>query len=224
MSVKCLIYCSRGKLLERHWKKIDGIGKFILYHHSDKVKYCDHNSPHRLNGKIVASFDCEKVEKIVATKWSVCCGCVYYQFETKDLLRKSCLEYTYLCDYLENKEGYAIHISNLEIFDEPKEVCEYKGECINKKWSYCPSCKVGYEYISEDEAEFYRAYGTCSTEWVCLNWLKKAPQNMCYCYDQDRKNHYVLISIKPEWVAKILNGKKTIEVRKKVVNALKELI
>ena len=218
MSVKCLIYCSRGKLLERHWGKIDGIGKFILYHHSDKVKYCDTNSPHRLNGKIVASFDCEKVEEFTTDYRG-------NKEQNKRIVKDSCVPLGDLVDYQkENHLLYAIHISNLEIFDEPKEVREFKGQCINKKWSYCPSCKVGYEYISEDEAEFYRAYGTCSTEWVCLNWLKKAPQNMCYCYDQERKIHYVLISIRPEWVAKILNGKKTIEIRRSIVNKLKELI
>ena len=38
------------------------------------------------------------------------------------------------------------------------------------------------------------------------------------CY---KKEKYILISIKSEWVCKILNGEKTIEVRKRV---LKEMI
>jgi predicted transcriptional regulator len=50
--------------------------------------------------------------------------------------------------------------------------------------------------------------------------LKKAPQNMCYVYDKDG-NKYVLISVHPEWLAMILNGLKTIEVRRKV---LKEVL
>lgn len=53
--------------------------------------------------------------------------------------------------------------------------------------------------------------------------LTKAPQNMCYCYHW-LGDEYVLISIRPEWVAKILNGEKTIEIRKSIVNKLKELI
>lgn len=246
MSVKCLIYCTKAYpyLTRGNSGKTYpscAISNGILDWH--------------LNGKIVASFDCEKVDyyqmeyhknNLVMNDISI-----YDEFESKEwghdcfnrvisneysdeeianceLIKKSCLSFDELGKYVCPKNGidnfYAIHISNLKIFDKPKEVRGYKGECINKKWSYCPSCEVGYEYISEDEAEFYRAYGTCSTEWVCLNWLKKAPQNMCYCYDQERKTQYVLISIRPEWVAKILTGKKTIEVRKKVVNALKELV
>ena len=53
--------------------------------------------------------------------------------------------------------------------------------------------------------------------------LTKSPQNMCYCYHW-LGDEYILISIRPEWVEKILNGEKTIEVRKSIVNKLKELI
>ena len=49
--------------------------------------------------------------------------------------------------------------------------------------------------------------------------LSKAPQNMMYVELDDIK--YILISIRPEWLCKILNGEKTIEVRKKV---LKEML
>lgn len=48
----------------------------------------------------------------------------------------------------------------------------------------------------------------------------KAPQNMMRVYDRFG-NKYILISIRPEWLCKILNGKKTVEVRKKV---LKEML
>lgn len=48
----------------------------------------------------------------------------------------------------------------------------------------------------------------------------KAPQNMMRVYDRFG-NKYILISIRPEWLCKILNGDKTIEVRKKV---LKEML
>lgn len=51
----------------------------------------------------------------------------------------------------------------------------------------------------------------------------KAPQNMMRVYDRFG-NKYILISIRPEWLCKILNGEKTIEVRKKVLNCLKEII
>lgn len=53
--------------------------------------------------------------------------------------------------------------------------------------------------------------------------ITKAPQNMCYCYD--RFGHkYVLISIRPEDLEKILNGKKTIEARKQILKEMKDLM
>lgn len=53
--------------------------------------------------------------------------------------------------------------------------------------------------------------------------IKRAPQNMMHVYDSDG-NKYILISIKPKHLKNIINGKKTIEVRKKILNDLKELI
>lgn len=50
----------------------------------------------------------------------------------------------------------------------------------------------------------------------------KAPQNMQYVYSCYDKNEYVLISIQPQWLCKLLNGEKTIEVRKKVLKRMLE--
>lgn len=49
--------------------------------------------------------------------------------------------------------------------------------------------------------------------------VNKAPQNMMRAYKDGQT--YILISIRPEWICKILNRKKTIEVRRKV---LKEML
>ena len=53
--------------------------------------------------------------------------------------------------------------------------------------------------------------------------ITKAPQNMCRVYDRFG-NKYILISIRPEWVCKILNGEKTIEIRKQIIKELKEIV
>ena len=52
--------------------------------------------------------------------------------------------------------------------------------------------------------------------------LKRAPQNMMWVWYKGER--YVLISIKPKWLCKILNGEKTIEVRRKILKGLKDLI
>lgn len=48
----------------------------------------------------------------------------------------------------------------------------------------------------------------------------KAPQNMMKVFDK-HGNLYVLISVQSEWLCKILNGEKTIEVRKQVLKEMK---
>lgn len=50
--------------------------------------------------------------------------------------------------------------------------------------------------------------------------IEKAPQNMQMVLNEKLED-CILISIRPEWLCKILNGEKTIEVRKKV---LKEML
>lgn len=55
--------------------------------------------------------------------------------------------------------------------------------------------------------------------------IKKAPQNMMKCKvwlgSIEQMEECVLISIRPQWLCKILNGEKTIEVRKKVLKEMK---
>lgn len=130
------VYCSKGK--ER------------LVNLIDDSFYCGAST--RLNGKVVFKFRCYKVEEIVLNKNHF----VNEQYSTdeldyEELLKQSCLTYKELDDYLQCEIAYAIHISNLEIFDKPKELSEFKY------W--------------KDKSE----YG-CWYE----NKLTKAPQNMVY--------------------------------------------
>lgn len=119
-----------------------------------------------MNGKVVARFWCDKVETISlpytyfgTNKWVSCENERTLQTETIDeqeLLKKSCISEEQIYKYLNFKKspkqvGYAVHISKLEIFDEPRELSEFKF------W--------------KDKSE----YG-CWYE----NKLTKAPQNYCY--------------------------------------------
>ena len=108
-----------------------------------------------------------------------------------NLENASCLDRDEIENYLKDNKGYAIHIKNLHIFDKPRDIKNY----------YNIAARTMQDYMNQ------RA-------------LVKVPQNMCNAYDV-YKNHCVLISIKPKDLCKILNGEKTIEVRKKV---LKEML
>lgn len=146
------IYCTKGELLQRHWQKVDGIGKFITY--GRKAKEKDYNSPHTLNGKVIGRFYCDNVEEI---KYKIGCPFPYLDFESE--LPKTCLTDEELEDYLFTKKGYqngyAIHISKLEIFDKPKELSEFNSWVVSeetyllKKFTKAPQ---NYYYIKNAAA------------------------------------------------------------------------
>lgn len=211
--MKLLLYCTKAKPYLYETRTIfenSPIEFQLLY---GKPKYPDEPLfgslvlyGEKLNGKVVGECDFE-VEKIKLKQTHH----DFYLF-TK-LLEESCLCEDELFKYLDNKSGYAIHIKNLKIFDELMGLSEYNKKIEYKK---CDNC--------EEHCKFYYSKNTMSgeTNTGCTRYyrLPKAPQNMCYCYDASG-NKYVLISIQPQWLCKILNGKKTIEIRKKV---LKEML
>lgn len=88
----------------------------------------------RVNGKVVARFWCDKVEEIkfhCLTKTnSYGVQRVEATFTTQtlsftELKKLSCLTGDDLMKYLNDADGYAIHVNDLEIFDKPKELSEF---------------------------------------------------------------------------------------------------
>ena len=181
--MKLLLYCTKAKpyLVKRNIFAGVEPSYFIL----------KENVEDRLNGKIVAECDFEVEDLRIVDDDPL--GAYWYETKTlneNEILEKSCLTSDELFEYLgEDNEGYAIHIKNLHIFDEPRKL---------------------YDCLIHPKIE-PRYYG--------CEHLSKAPQNMMYVELDDIR--YILISIRPEWLCKILNGEKTIEIRKKV---LKEML
>ena len=176
--IKLLLYCVKAKpyLVE------DTIQNHFWLSNKTMQK------PVSLNGKIVAECDFE-IEKIIKVFDGYSGTNTYY----KELEKQSWLSREQFNNYLKGKNGYAIHIKNLTIFDKPRELNEfYNSKDYDKTWQP----------------------------------IIKAPQNMMYAdYINIEKNififkPYILISIRPEWLVKILNGEKIIEVRKKVLKEM----
>ena len=149
-----------------------------------------------LNGKIVAECDYEVEE-------------IYYLSFMNEKLRQriykeSCLSDEEISNYMNRHDTmYAIHIKNLHIFDKLIELNElYNDEEqlneVNSLWDFYGMP----DYESYEEIQ-----------------IKKAPQNMMYAYSYTGEK-YVLISIHPEHLCKILNGEKTIEVRRRVLKGM----
>lgn len=199
MKIKALLYCTK----QPH--KLYATDKGYVIADCELGDY--YSKKEKINGKIVAECDFEVEEINCSSVFNHCY--TTWNLGQDELLKFSCLERKQLVDYLgyENQIdgkwcGYAIHIENLKIFDKPRELSDYY--------------------------KFDGVYNDIN------NWktIDKAPQNMMYAYDLISELGFsgtynmqlikkVLISIRPEWLCKILNGEKTIEVRKKV---LKEMV
>ncbi len=101
-------------------------------------------------GKVIGEFICNKVE--VFSVGSLRCD---------DIEKLACLSYTEMINYFYKPEeldgktakfGYGWHISDLKIYDKPKELREFKrwnrteenAPCAHTKWLYsdCKDCKA----------------------------------------------------------------------------------
>ena len=177
---KCYIYCTKEGYKGKYLHTSNQHGKLLFWHNPNDTTITvqpeeyDYTA-YACGGKVVGEFVCDKIVPVS----------VYYSDSNAPIANKEfsffCLTDKEIMDYLGNGvQGWGWQISDLKIYDKPKTLEDFRKPCISPEMPYCPLCKVGYEYISETEAEFYRVDGECNTEWHCLNWIKKPPQSWCY--------------------------------------------
>ena len=151
------IYCTKGG--KKDWHLIEVIDTDTGWEGYEYDYYIGSKGylKHCLEGKVVARFWCDTVEEIecysyLPDDWD-------YDFETElmgrdELYRKSCLSKGEIACYLLEKNGYAIHITKLEIFDKPE-----KADCFLRHQPIWKTCNNHY----------YKSYQ-----------LTRAPQSWCY--------------------------------------------
>ena len=151
------MYCSKdgyNHLHERADHSTDGtLGYSTRYYKAENVRGWG-IEPAPLNSNVVFKFRCYKVEMITYDS-------IYKLFKLNNVLQNSCLKEEELFDYLKGKNGFAIYISDLEIFDKPKELSKFY--------------KVGHY---EDLDDCFTDEKQINGEW-CIP-IKKAPQNFTY--------------------------------------------
>lgn len=111
------VYCTKGG----QYLSYRADNKFVLHNLKDYGRY---------NGKVVAKFYVDEVEDI-KYNWND----LLYETETLyqgALSGLSCLPYWKMSGYLGMKNGYAIYVDNLTIFDTPKELNEFKKKNESK--------------------------------------------------------------------------------------------
>lgn len=196
--MKLLLFCTSAKeLLWFNHKYADG-NKFFMDGAYNRV--LDDCPDFYVNGKVVAECDF-KVEKVTYELY----GDLDWQHDylpTTDTLSivnlesESCMDREEISERLNHKDGYAIHIENLNIFDTPKNVSDYHsfsdygGLLITHELNYTPR-----------------------------NMMRVSVSNWDYGFF-DWKDVDVLLPISPNDLCKILNGEKTIEFRKRVLKVM----
>ena len=94
--------------------------------------YCTYGNPKenyalRKQGKVIGEFICDKASELdYVYYWNN-----GYEFET-------CLTYRQVADYGKGKTLYGWHISDLKIYDKPKELSEFSRPCSYS--GLCFSC------------------------------------------------------------------------------------
>lgn len=156
---KCYIYCTQSAdmlwiLKERerslHPDKIADVFK--------AAKCC---GAYRGNGKVIGEFTCNRVTNLFSNS--------RFWLDEDDVLH-TCLSAAEMRKYANGAHGlYGWHISNLKIYDTPKELIEFHT------WKKCKSCnKSGYESTA------------CIYDENCIipAAITKAPQSWCYVEEE----------------------------------------
>lgn len=114
----------------------------------------------KANGKVIGEFVCDSIRKISCTNNNE--GVWLKSTAGEFILGMSALTHDEISSYLENSSGYAWHISNLVIYDEPRELREF--------------CKIG---VCPCDAKSI-LHCTENMSFCAKRNLIIAPQSWCY--------------------------------------------
>ena len=161
---KCYIYCTKGDPSDPHQR---------LETHSDgKVHLC--------NGKVIGEFVCNRI--ILTATWrlrgeTVKCAKrteIETQFPTL-----SCLTIDEIREYAGSNQRiiYCWLISDLVIYEKPKELAEFTPHCRYMDDDMCDYRKVACNYQAFD----HNPWPDCSVNDVtCKKRMRRPPQSWCY--------------------------------------------
>lgn len=135
---KCYIYCTLQGCNE--FFRVDLVRDVAKW---NRGKWADRK------GKVIGEFTCDRIDRITHIGYTgipnlvetrICDAATMRTSPVGGLLNAACLTPKMLNDYLAWGDGYGWHISNLKIYDTPKELIEFHT------WEKCKSCsKSGYE-------------------------------------------------------------------------------
>lgn len=117
-------------------------------------------------GKVIGEFTCDEINRVNI--------CGFWDDSGKQLdnrLKETCLISKEFLDYLGEKVGYGWHITDLRIYDAPRDLSEFWRDCpeYSELSTNCWAC----ENVCGDGDET-----DCNTDG--RRYLRRAPQSWCY--------------------------------------------
>ena len=120
----------------------ESLGKKISCRQCAIWQNCPMRSPFGCNegaGAVVGEFICDKIEECIPDYNPVTQEFFYNEWEDSEA---ACLTAEEQSKYGKGKPLYGLHISELKIYDEPKELGEFRTiKCTNKNGS-CSDCNI----------------------------------------------------------------------------------
>ena len=155
---KVYIYATKGEALWKIRKR--PILIVPTYDNRQYVAENEYYSVDEVQGKVIGEFVCDQIDEIGYSPEMH----GKYISDIDDIHYVSCLDFEQMYDYLADGYGYAWHISDLVIYDKPKELGEFYPYCDGE----CTGCKY-LEWVEQYQSD------TCTK-----TRLTRPPQSWCY--------------------------------------------
>lgn len=111
----------------------------------------------KANGKIIGEFTCDRIDRV-----NICGFWDDNGEQLENRIKETCLTPTEVNDYLGTEVGYGWHISDLLIYDQPRELSEFQ-----RATDPCDFCHAEYTW-------------ECTDCKKLSGGIKRPPQSWCY--------------------------------------------
>lgn len=157
---KVYIYCTKDELLT----KSNNNGEIYVASNKKYQQALERNGNLTLSGKVIGEFVCD----------CIISNCEMANADIAE--QQGCIKRGKLFEYANGKELFGWHISDLVIYDKPKELSDFRTLC---KYRHDDgSCQ--YTKVECDCIRFYFNHDYSVSFAECCDYITRPPQSWCY--------------------------------------------